>query len=205
MSQELEPAHREKARKKDKTTTNNAHGVEEYLKKPDSWEKIRQRVRTLCYRKGIEDAADDVYQNVCCKLLAAQSGFKGESKPTTWIERIIHNECINELRARRYGGLTRVESTDDDPDLVETIPDLNRLSLEIRVAMEQFRSKHPGLPSMILAILEKHGYLSTRDIAELVGRKKSAVNEAMTKKLQPAFAGLITFRRAPRKRRLPKG
>lgn len=186
------------------TTTNDiAQDVEGFLNEPDIWDKIRRRVEAYCYRMGIADLSEDVFQNVALKIWRGKGKFRSDSTVGTWVYSIIHNECVDEIRSRtrelKYVE-PHVPMKEQEIDPIESAPDLNGLSpelqLELQTAKEYIRSHHPGLSSDIIDLLEREGPLSVREIAELLGRSKSAVHEALTEKIRPAFEGRISFRQA---------
>lgn len=45
--------------------------------------------------------AEDALQNAYFKAITALAGFRGESKLTTWLSRIVMNECLQRLRSAR--------------------------------------------------------------------------------------------------------
>jgi len=50
---------------------------------------------------GNEDEARDALQEVFVRVLRSHTGFRGKSKPSTWIYRIATNLCLNRIRDRR--------------------------------------------------------------------------------------------------------
>jgi len=50
---------------------------------------------------GSSDDVDDVVQNVYIKIYRGLSGFRGDSKLSTWVYQIARNEAINATRKHR--------------------------------------------------------------------------------------------------------
>jgi RNA polymerase sigma-70 factor (ECF subfamily) len=68
-------------------------------------EFVRQYQRPVYYyiRRMVlsHDDADDLTQQVFIKAWKGIDGFRGESKLSTWLYRIAHNECISFLRSAK--------------------------------------------------------------------------------------------------------
>jgi RNA polymerase sigma-70 factor, ECF subfamily len=45
--------------------------------------------------------AEDALQNAYCKAFAALGGFRGDSALSTWLSRIVLNECLQQLRRKQ--------------------------------------------------------------------------------------------------------
>jgi RNA polymerase sigma-70 factor, ECF subfamily len=69
----------------------------------DAFAELIERHRTTCLRmaisivRNVEDAEDEV-QNACWKALEHLSQFQQESKFSTWLSRIVVNQCLMRLR-----------------------------------------------------------------------------------------------------------
>ncbi len=73
-------------------------------------------VYNLAYRilQNYEEA-DDATQEAFVKIWQALPNFRGESKFTTWMYRVVHNLCLNRLRSAKSGPQTiSVEFNWDD-------------------------------------------------------------------------------------------
>jgi RNA polymerase sigma factor (sigma-70 family) len=65
------------------------------------------RIHRLAWRlTGSVVEAEDVAQDVCCKLIEKIDTFKGDAKFTTWLTGIVVNACRD--RHRRSGSITRL-------------------------------------------------------------------------------------------------
>jgi RNA polymerase sigma-70 factor (ECF subfamily) len=143
--------------------------------------------------------SEDIVQEVYVKVLKGQDRFRGDSTVRTWVNRIIHNECFNERKreTREAKWIEPAEPEHDPPESESSSDDLI-LKLQVAAAKEFIRAQYPGLPMKILAALESEGPLSTRELADLLGMRKSTIHEAL-KKLRPVFGGMITFPAARQK------
>lgn len=48
-------------------------------------------------------AAEELAQDIFCKVFEAASSYTADAKFTTWLYRIATNHCLNEVRKGRYG------------------------------------------------------------------------------------------------------
>lgn len=166
-----------------------------FLDKPDSLNYIRRQVRSCCYRMNLGDHfSEDIVQDVYVKVLNGRAKFRGDSAVSTWVNRIVHNECVNKRKRETLAAkwIEPIEPEHDPPESESNSDDLV-LKLQVAAAKEFIRAHHPGLPMKILAALESEGPLSARELADLLGRGKSAIHEALAKKLRPVFEDLVTF------------
>lgn len=83
--------------------------------------RYQNRVFNLCYRMlGNPDEAEEIAQEVFVKLYKSIGSFRGDSKFSTWLYRVTHNVCINQinyLKRRHYyeNRSLDLEPQDDSP------------------------------------------------------------------------------------------
>ena len=118
----------------------------------------------LNYFGGDPQAASDVTQDVFLKLFRTLPQFRGQARLTTWLHRLVVNECLDARRAlRRWVGL---EAAGDPPSPGRQDELLERQDVERRVRAEV--SKLP--PKLRIAVLLKHFEdLSYEEMAEALG------------------------------------
>ncbi len=124
-----------------------------------------------CRRSAI---ADELFQDVWSNLIRARASYAPTAKFTTWLYRLAHNRCIDQVRAD--GHLTLV-SVDDDAheDVVASIPaaraDEPQQRAETRELGERLRAAVTALPpaQRDAFLLQQEGGLSLSEIAELTG------------------------------------
>lgn len=108
--------------------------------------------------------AADAVQEAFAKAYAAQASFRGESKPATWLFRIVYNLCL-----ARAGERGRSESLGDidRPDAAESRPEFAAEKLEtvgiVRKALEALDEEDRRL-----LCLQLDGNLSYVDLAEIL-------------------------------------
>lgn len=62
---------------------------------------FRSELRAHCYRMlGSHQDAEDVLQEVSVRAWRGREGFEGRSSARTWLHRIAHNACLNELERK---------------------------------------------------------------------------------------------------------
>jgi RNA polymerase sigma-70 factor (ECF subfamily) len=78
----------------------------------------QDHVYNLAYRiLQNPEEADDATQEVFVKVWQALAAFRGDAKFTTWLYRIVHNHCLNRLRAAKSSPKTvSTEIYQDDGD-----------------------------------------------------------------------------------------
>lgn len=73
------------------------------------------------------DEADDATQEAFVKIWQSLSGFRGESRFTTWAYRIVRNTCLNRLRSVKSGPRlvsveTNFEEGEEERDIISNLP-----------------------------------------------------------------------------------
>ena len=127
-----------------------------------NWEAVLQdqasRGKLFCYRMlGDTHQAEDIYQEACVRLYEGRERFEGQSKPSTYLYRILSNLCLNELRRRQRANQlqarieraaalrtedreTRDEHLEDSARMtnaLNALPDVQRTALVLKVCEGQ--------------------------------------------------------------------
>ncbi len=66
-------------------------------------------------RQAIYDLAEDLTQDALVEIREHVSGFRGESKFTTWAYRFVINRAASELRRQRYHDVSLDRLQDEEP------------------------------------------------------------------------------------------
>ncbi len=152
-------------------------------------EKYERPVLSTIYRYvGDRVAAQDVAQEVFLKVWRRARSFKGRSSFSTWLYRVVVNQCLN-FRQKR----ARSKSVPLDESLVRGGPgpderlDAARKAATVRAAVDEL----PARQRMAL-ILSKFEGRSYREIAEIMRTSTPSVESlifrarrALKKKLLP--------------------
>lgn len=107
---------------------------------------------------GDASEAEDVLQESYVRAFYRLSSFAGKSNLGTWLARIVRNEAIDRLRARRMRSGTfmleaEVTHHDDLPSIIETSEDLTaQFNPETSVARDDMR----GILEQAIAALPEH-------------------------------------------------
>lgn len=151
--------------------------------------KYERPVLSTIYRYvGDRVAAEDIAQEVFLKVWRRAKSFGGRSSFSTWLYRVVVNQCLNFRRKR-----ARAKSVPLDESLMQRDPDLDeqldgeRKAAAVRAAVDEL----PGRQRMALILSTFEGR-SYREIAEIMKTSTSSVESlifrarrALREKLAP--------------------
>jgi RNA polymerase sigma factor (sigma-70 family) len=128
-------------------------------------------LRILRNREDAEELAQDVF----VKAYQSLDTFKGESKFSTWLYRIVYNAAISKTRKKK------IETVDLDYNLVDNYStdeikeDINRLGYDEqkKIVDQILRELNPEESVMITLFYFKEN--STEEISEIMGMTQSNV------------------------------
>lgn len=121
--------------------------------------------------RGDEQLAREVVQKTFLKAWTHRDGFRGEASFKTWVLRIAHNLCSNELRrAWRKRELVPVSTGPEPPDL-GSVEARAFDDLATAQARELLREAVHALPDRqrSVALLRIYEELSFRDVGDVCG------------------------------------
>jgi RNA polymerase sigma-70 factor (ECF subfamily) len=139
-----------------------------------SWEPCMRVAKNLLRSS---DEAADVLQTAFCRAFAHLDDFRGQSQFSTWVVRIVINQCMVRLRSSHY---TRVLSYDYKPGAFERFfPDSRRDNdpeegLASRQVAHTLRFELSRLPSFFRVPLELY-YLDGLDLGEVAAKLDTTV------------------------------
>jgi RNA polymerase sigma factor (sigma-70 family) len=142
------------------------------------------RVHALCLRlAGHRETAEDCVQEAFVSAWRALPGFQARSRFSTWLHRI----AVNTVLARHRGLAARLESTADDPELLDrrSVEDTPPLDLEAAIAALPDGARH------VLVLVGLYGFSHEEVSTELgiaVGTSKAQLHRA--RRLLAARLGL---------------
>jgi RNA polymerase sigma-70 factor (ECF subfamily) len=154
--------------------------------------KYQQSIFNVIYRHvGNNDDAEDIAQEVFIKVWRHAKSFKGKSKFSTWLYRIVVNQCHD----HRHKSKHMAESLDDLMQK-EVIPEALKYerNVELEGKTEIIRKTVEELPERqrIALILSQFEEKSYREIAQIMGTSLPSVESlifrakvALKKKLLP--------------------
>tara|TARA_B100001059_G_C17717031_1_gene518544 strand:- start:635 stop:1105 length:471 start_codon:yes stop_codon:yes gene_type:complete len=90
---------------------------------------------------GNEADALDLMQEVFLGVYRSLHTFRGESKFSTWIFRIVHNKSVDAIRRRRSNIFLENSSDDEYASEIEQFPDENAVEPEATLSLTQTNTK----------------------------------------------------------------
>lgn len=166
-------------------------------------QKHQRLVYTLALRmlKNPEEA-QEAAQDTFVKVYQSLAGFEGKSKFTTWIYRVVYNECLGRLRkTKRYFTLVEdiLENPDEPTDFLDGLEIMQRdeRSTLVKKGIEML---NPG-EAVVLTLFYLEDQ-SIKEIATITGSSESNVKvqlhrgrkhlaEALQKLTNKELIGLI--------------
>lgn len=156
--------------------------------------KYQQAVFNTIYRyTGSREDVEDLAQEIFVKVWRNAAKFKGKSKFSTWLYRIVVNHCLNYRRKNRYKNvsLDALIAQGNLPDSLIVEPDWEqRRKVEIvRRAVEELPERQRM--ALILAQFEGRSYgeiaeimkVSRSSVESLIFRARRALKRNLTKVL----------------------
>ena len=143
-------------------------------------EKYQDIVFSIAFKvlKNREDA-EEMAQESFIKAYQALNSFKGTAKFSTWLYRIVYNNCISEVRKKKqhYISTDDIEVKDESDNLnLDGLPEENR-SRYIKLAMDELATEEYTLIMLY--------YFEERSIEEITKILKfSNTNVTKSKKYQ---------------------
>lgn len=154
--------------------------------------KYERPVLSTIYRYvGDRAAAEDVAQEVFLKVWRRAKSFQGKSSFSTWLYRVVVNECLTfrQRRARTRNVPLDESLVADGPGLEENL-DGEKRAAAVRAAVDGL----PGRQRMAL-ILAKFEGRSYREIAEIMKVSTSSVESLIFRARQALKEKLVPMRR----------
>ncbi len=139
-------------------------------------QKHQRLVYTLTLRmlKNPEEA-QEAAQDTFVKVYQSLSGFEGKSKFTTWMYRVVYNECMARLRKTKKH-ITRVEDIMENPDEpADFLDGLELLQREERSALVKKGIEMLTPSEAVVLTLFYLEDLPIKEIATITGNSESNV------------------------------
>ena len=146
---------------------------------------------------GSPEDAEDMAQEACLKAYSSLDSFRGDSKFSVWLYRIVSNVCLDFLRRQKKRQSFSLSMEDDDGEETELeLPDLSRLpeeELEKKLTRDAVRRGLAQLPEdarQILLLREIQG-LSYEEIGETLGLEPGTVKSRIFRARKKLCAFLL--------------
>ena len=99
------------------------------------------------YTKVLDSDLEDFAQDALLKILAALDSFRGQSRFTTWAQKIAVHTAFTELRRRRWRDVS-LEAVTGPPDAEETTTYLPQVLADPSISTEQQTMQNEILDTM---------------------------------------------------------
>ena len=146
---------------------------------------------------GSAQDAEDMAQEAFLKAYSSLAGFRGESKFSVWLYRIVANVCLDFLRKKGKRQTVSLSAEDDDgEDVVLDVPDTAQSPealLEKKLTRDAVRRGLASLPEdarQILLLREIQG-LSYEEIGETLGLEAGTVKSRIFRARKKLCAFLL--------------
>ena len=146
---------------------------------------------------GSPEDAEDMAQEASLKAYSSLDSFRGDSKFSVWLYRIVSNVCLDFLRRQKKRQSFSLSMEDDDGEQTELeLPDLSRLpeeELEKKLTRDAVRRGLAQLPEdarQILLLREIQG-LSYEEIGETLGLEPGTVKSRIFRARKKLCAFLL--------------
>ena len=157
-----------------------------------------QNVYNLALRMtGNPEDAEDMAQEAFLKAYNSLPSFRGDSKFSVWLYRIVSNVCLDFLRKKNKRGAISLSVEDDDgEDTQLDLPDTSQSPeelLEKKLTREAVRRGLAALPPdarQILLLREIEG-LSYEEIGEVLGLESGTVKSRIFRARKKLVAFLL--------------
>jgi RNA polymerase sigma factor (sigma-70 family) len=122
--------------------------------------------RTAFYVLGNEQDALDVSQEALIRIYNKIHTYQEKAKFSTWVQRIVTNLCIDEVRRRKESvSIDQHEVLLEDPRTVEGEVEQMDLGKDIRYAIDQLPEHHRTV--ITLRYVQEFSYAEIADALEL--------------------------------------
>ena len=136
---------------------------------------------------GTTQDAEDAVQEAFLKLYRGLAGFKGQSRLSTWLYRILVNTCHDMGRKRRRRGASVPE---------ETVAELSTPARDhpLRLTVQQALSQLPALQRSVFLLYETEGFTHA-EVGEVLGIPEGTSKHALFMAKRELQAVVLSKRR----------
>ena len=145
-----------------------------------SFEELVSRYRDRAYARAFsimrnEDLAVDLSQNAWVKAWQRLAQFHGEASFPTWLNRIVTNLCLDELRRRKRARMDSIEEIEEATGPVENRMVLQEVDPMERLNREELRERIDAAMAKLsdnhrtVLVLYEYEQIEYKHIAEKMG------------------------------------
>lgn len=153
--------------------------------------------------------AEDALQDAYVKAFYALAQFRGEASLSTWLARIVHNECLARLRreARRDNVIPMAGDVDvserELPDAAIERPEASAMRSQMRALLERHVDELPDALRTVF-VMRAIEDMSVQEVAQCLGlsevavrsrhfRARSLLREALAREIDATEADVFAF------------
>lgn len=140
-------------------------------------ERHAPRMLRLAYRMlGDTALAEDVVQEVFLRLWRQSSTWRPEARIDTWIYRVVHNLCVDELRTRRRLSDEEPPDRADPADGPATVGHRGQVATQVNAAIAALPPRQRAAITLVY-----HQEMSNIEAAQVMGVTVEAVESLLTR------------------------
>ena len=145
-----------------------------------AFEELVARYRDRAYVRAFsimrnEDLAVDLSQNAWVKAWQRLAQFHGDASFTTWLNRIVTNLCLDELRRQKRARMDSIEEIEEASGPVENRMEIQEVDPMKRIAREELRERIDAAMDKLsdnhrtVLVLYEYEQIEYKQIAEKMG------------------------------------
>jgi len=145
-----------------------------------AFEELVARYRDRAYLRAYsimrnEDLAVDLSQNAWVKAWQRLAQFHGDASFATWLNRIVTNLCLDELRRQKRARMDSIEEIEEATGPVENRMEIEEVDPMERIAREELRERIDAAMDKLsdnhrtVLVLYEYEQLEYKQIAEKMG------------------------------------
>lgn len=135
------------------------------------------RAYRLSFRMlGDSGLAEDMVQEACLRLWRQAACWRPDARVTTWLYRVVHNLCIDELRSRRWLSDTAVPEQPDSAEGPMAIKHRGQVSERVNKAIEAL-----PLRQRVAVTLVHNQEMGNIEAAEVMGVTVNALESLLVR------------------------
>ena len=145
-----------------------------------SFEELVSRYRDRAYVRAYsimrnEDLAVDLSQNAWVKAWQRLEQFHGDASFATWLNRIVTNLCLDELRRQKRARMDSIEEIEEATGPVENRMEIQEVDPMERIAREELRERIDAAMDKLsdnhrtVLVLYEYEQIEYKQIAEKMG------------------------------------
>mgnify|MGYP006303852369 CR=1 FL=1 len=139
------------------------------------------------------EEAEEVSQDAFLKAYRSLKKFKKESKFSTWLYKIVYNQCISELRKRKINFVSVDDGENEQLDIEDTYTRVDKLEAEDRKRyLEKAIGQLQEDERMVVTLYYQHE-MTTEQVADVMDMSVSNVKVKLHRSRKRLYSKLHTL------------